>query len=91
MVDTLVKFITKIKYYPHQNAAAISKESPISARPSIQIDSPSKTINELTSTPKNKQTSNRGDNTKDSTAPPITKESNTSMGNNTSEICRELF
>ncbi len=71
-----------IENYPHQKAAAIKQYNPIKARPSSQIDSPSKTIKALTIMANAKQTRSIGVKTKESIAPPNTNESNTSTGNN---------
>ena len=55
-----------------------------STTPSSQIDSPSNTINALT-------TSNSGLGTKDSTALPKKKDNKTSKGKSPSVICNELL
>src|SRR3954463_15483485 len=77
--------------YPHQKAAAIRQYNPTKAKPSSQIDSPSKTINALTITAKARHASNIGVNTKDNMAPPNTYESRTSNGKSPNAICKELF
>src|SRR3954452_22842706 len=77
--------------YPHQKAAAIKQYKPTKARPSSQMDSPSKTINALTITARARQASSIGVNTKDKIAPPNIYESNTSSGKSPKAICKELF
>jgi hypothetical protein len=66
----MTKITSTCTNYPHQKAAAIRQYKPTRARPSIQIDSPSKTIKALTIIARARETSNIGVSTNDKIAPP---------------------